>query len=98
MNIYFSIFRECNLQRAQIEGRLAKSWADRFEVMQITTRKRADQSVVTCLIGRVMDQSKLIGMLDFLAEMHMPILGVRCSFYYQNLFEVFFVRAITFNV
>ena len=50
------------------------------------------------LIGRVMDQSELISMLDFLAEMHMPILDVRCSFYYQNLFEVFFVRSITFNV
>jgi hypothetical protein len=44
--------------------------------MQITTRERRDGSIVTCMTGQVMDQSELTGMLDFLAEMHLPILKV----------------------
>lgn len=62
--------------RIEVEGRLSKSCAERFAGMRITTRERGDQSVVTCLTGPVMDQCELTGMLDFLAEMHLPILKV----------------------
>ena len=63
--------------RIEVEGRLSTSCADRFAGMRITTRERRDQSIVTCLAGRVMDQSEPTGVLDFLAEMHLPILKVK---------------------
>jgi len=62
--------------RIEVEGQMSKSCVERFAGLPITTRERADRSVVTCLVGRIMDQSELTGMLDFLAEMHLPILKV----------------------
>jgi len=62
--------------RIEVEGLLEESWSERFAGMRITSRKRPDQSVVTCLAGRVMDQSELAGVLNGLAEMHLPILSV----------------------
>lgn len=60
----------------EVEGRLTNNCTERFEVMQITTMERADQSVVTSLVGRVKDQSELAGMVDFFAEMHLPIIKI----------------------
>jgi hypothetical protein len=62
--------------RIEVEGRLSISGGERYTGMQITTRERRDGSIVTCMTGQVMDQSELTGMLDFLAEMHLPILKV----------------------
>ena len=62
--------------RIEVEGYLEKSWSDRLAGMQITYRKRADQSIVTCLVGGVLDQSELAGVLNGLAELHLPILSV----------------------
>lgn len=62
--------------RIEVEGELEESMSDRFAGMQITIRKRQDQTIVTCLTGRLMDQSELTGVLNGLAEMHLPILSV----------------------
>lgn len=63
--------------RIEIEGLLEKAFSDRFAGMRITHRKRADQSVVTYLIGPVRDQSELTGVLNGLADMRLPILSVK---------------------
>ena len=62
--------------RIEVEGYLEKSWSDRLAGMQITHRKRADNSTITCLVGGVLDQSELTGVLYGLAELHLPILSV----------------------
>jgi hypothetical protein len=62
--------------RIEVEGMMEESWSDRFAGMRIHSRKRADQSIVTCLTGRLQDQSELTGVLNGLAEMHLPILSV----------------------
>jgi hypothetical protein len=62
--------------RIEVEGLLEESWSDRFAGMRIQSRKRADASIVTCLTGRLMDQSELTGVLNNLAELHLPILRV----------------------
>ena len=62
--------------RIEVQGEITESWADIFSGMQITTRKRADQIVITSLSGRVMDQAELTGILNNLAEIHLPILLV----------------------
>ena len=56
--------------RIEVEGRLKESRADGFAGMRITARKIADLSIVTCLTGRVMDQSERTGMLEEFAELH----------------------------
>lgn len=62
--------------RIEVEGLLEESWSDRFAGMRIRSRKRADDSIVTSLTGRLMDQSELTGVLNGLAEFHLPILSV----------------------
>ena len=62
--------------RIEIEGNLDESWSDRLAGMRITRRKRADQTTVTTLVGRVRDQAELTGVLHSLYELHLPILSV----------------------
>ena len=62
--------------RIEVEGYLEESWSDCIAGMQISYRKRADQSTITCLSGPVMDQAELAGVLNGLAERHLPILKV----------------------
>jgi hypothetical protein len=62
--------------RIEVEGQLHENWSDLVAGMRITSRKRTDQSIVTCLTGRVTDQSGLTGLLNSLAELHLPILTV----------------------
>lgn len=61
----------------EVEGYLDERWSARLSGMRISTRKRADQSTVTMLTGRVRDQAELTGLLNSLYELHLPILTVR---------------------
>jgi hypothetical protein len=61
----------------EVEGHLDESWSDRLGGMRITTRKRADDSIVTTLTGRMRDQAELSGVLNNLYELHLPILSVK---------------------
>ena len=60
----------------EAEGHLDASWSDRLAGMQISTQKRADQSTVTTLIGRIRDQAELSGVLNSLYDLHLSILKV----------------------
>ena len=62
--------------RIEVEGHLDESWSDRLGGMRISTHKRADQSTVTAMTGRVRDQAELAGVLNSLYELHLPILSV----------------------
>ncbi len=59
--------------RIEVEGHLAESWSDRLAGMRIATRKRADQTTVTTLIGRLRDQAELSGVLISLYDLHRSI-------------------------
>jgi len=67
--------------RIQVEGELNESWSDHLGGMRVTTHKREDQSIVTTLTGRVMDQAELEGILNSLYELPLPILSI------ENLME-----------
>ena len=62
--------------RIEVEGVLDETWADSLAGMRISSRKRADQSTVTTLTGRLKDQAELSGVLNGLYELHLPILSV----------------------
>ena len=63
--------------RIEVQGSMADSWADIFPGMQITTRGKTHQTIITALSGPVIDQSELVGVLNNLVEMHLPILLVK---------------------
>jgi len=63
--------------RIEVVGALDESWSDRLGGMIIKTRQRADQSTVTTLTGRMIDQAELTGVINSLYELHLPILKVK---------------------
>ena len=62
--------------RIEVDGHLDQSWSDRLAGMDITVRKRLDESTVTTLIGRLRDQAELSGVLNNLYDLHLSILKV----------------------
>ncbi len=62
--------------RIEVEGHLTESWAECLAGMQITVRKRSDQSAMTTLVGRLKDQAELSGVLNSLYDLRMSILKV----------------------
>lgn len=62
--------------RIEVQGVMAEGWKDIFTGMHIATRKEVDQTVITIISGQVADQSELTGVLNSLAEIHLPILLV----------------------
>jgi hypothetical protein len=60
----------------KVDGEVGEGWVDYFGDMDITTRTRTDNSIVTILVGRVRDQAQLSGLLNSLYENHLSILSV----------------------
>jgi hypothetical protein len=61
--------------RIRVQGTLDESWSDRLGGMAITASSR-DAASVTTLVGHLTDQAALVGVLNMLYELHMPILEV----------------------
>lgn len=59
-----------------VQGTISGSYSDRLAGMRITTTSRWDQEPVTVLDGALRDQSELVGVLNSLYELHLPILKV----------------------
>ena len=62
--------------RINVQGYLDNSWSDRLWGMQIAKSSGAGQVPVTILVGRLRDQAALLGVLNSLYELHLPILSV----------------------
>ena len=59
-----------------VQGFLEKRWAERLGNMHITKRSREGQVPASTLIIEVRDQAELMGVLNGLYELHLPILLV----------------------
>ena len=62
--------------RIRAQGCLNDIWVDRLGGMAITTGTVADKPVVTILEGHLSDQAALLGVLNTLYELHLPLLSV----------------------
>lgn len=60
----------------RVQGNLEKSWSDRLSGMEISKSRRKCQVPMTILVGQLRDQAALIGVLNTLYELHLPILSV----------------------
>ena len=58
--------------RIRVQGSLDESWSDRLGGMRIT--KSSNQ--VTSLVGVIIDQAALTGVLNTLYELHLTLLSV----------------------
>jgi hypothetical protein len=59
-----------------VKGFLDESWSERFGGMRITNEVSGSVSPVAELAGEVRDQTELIGMINSLYEMHMPLMSL----------------------
>ncbi len=60
-----------------VQGTLDARWSEQVNGMKITYARTLDKQPLTILTGQLMDQSALIGVLQSLYEMHLPLLEVK---------------------
>ena len=59
--------------RIRVEGSLDPSWSDRLGGLAITTSGQFGVKTTTVLEGELADQSALMGVLNTLHELHLPV-------------------------
>ena len=62
--------------RICVEGHLGLEWSERLGGMTITVREGADGARVAELTGPLADEASLMGVLEHLYNLRMPLLGV----------------------
>jgi hypothetical protein len=64
------------IYRIRVRGTLSKQWSDYSRGMTMEHESDPHQHAVTILMGRLVDQSALVGVLNSLHDMGCPILSV----------------------
>jgi len=62
--------------RIRVGGSLDPSWSDRLEGLAITSSGRFGARTTTVLEGELPDQGALLGVLNTLYELHLPLEAV----------------------
>ncbi len=62
--------------RILIRGVLDESWSDRLGNMTISAAKLADDALATTLVGELADQAALVGVLNTLHDLSLPLVSV----------------------
>ena len=62
--------------RILVRGAIDASWFDRLGGMTIATTRLADGSVMTILSGALVDQSALVGVVNTLHDLGLPLISV----------------------
>ena len=64
--------------RIHVRGRVDPKQSDRLAGMQLTEICGSNGTPETILVGRLLDQAALSGLLETLHEMHLPVLSADC--------------------
>lgn len=67
--------------RIQVQGSLDSNWSNRMGGLKIIVTTPEDTLPYTTLSGDLIDQAALMGVLDTLYDLRMPILSVQCLTY-----------------
>ncbi|HUV65602.1 MAG TPA: hypothetical protein VMW24_17015 [Sedimentisphaerales bacterium] len=62
----------------EVQGGLERQWSGRLGGMTISVFTRADGSAKTILVGELADQAALMGVLNALYTLRLPLLSVQC--------------------
>jgi hypothetical protein len=66
------------IYRIRVRGKIPASWSDRLEGMAINVEASRDGRFITTLAGELVDQASLVGVLNSLYGLHLPVLSVEC--------------------
>jgi hypothetical protein len=61
-----------------VRGHLEEKWSDQLGGLQITSTQAAKGQQETIIVGRLVDQAALTGVLHTLYELHLPVVSVQC--------------------
>ena len=64
------------IYRIAVKGRIDQLWFEDLGGMDIRIEGQEDETAITILSGQVRDQAELIGIMNSLYELHMPVLSV----------------------
>jgi hypothetical protein len=64
--------------KIMVQGRVASSWSDRLQGMNINQSTSDSGHIVSTLTGELPDQTALVGVLNTLYELHLSVLNVEC--------------------
>ena len=70
-----------------VQGILDESWSDRLGGVVISRAGGTGQSPATILSGRVPDQAALLGILNTLYDLLLPLLSIECEDWEEDYFE-----------
>ena len=63
----------------RVVGVLGEEWSGRLGGLTLITSEKAGQQSVTTLTGQLADQAALLGVLNSLYNMRLPVLSVECT-------------------
>ena len=69
-------FEKPGTYKVVVQGILGEEWSDRLSGMRLTKNHPEGEAPATTLIGHLRDQTQLIGVLNSLYDLHLPILSV----------------------
>ena len=69
-------FEKPGTYKIVVQGVLGDNWSDRLAGMQIATDDPKAEAPVTTLSGHLRDQTQLVGVLNSLYDLHLPLLSV----------------------
>jgi hypothetical protein len=64
--------------RIHIQGTLDESWSSRLGGMTIAPASQEGEPPLTVLVGHLIDQAALLGVVNFLYDLGQPLLSVEC--------------------
>ena len=62
----------------QVIGYLGENWSDRLGGMMITSSSQEGMRPITTLSGPIVDQAALLGVLNALYNLRLPLISVEC--------------------
>ena len=62
----------------RVRGHLEEKWSGQLGGLQITAVQAANGRPETLIVGRLVDQAALTGVLNTLYELHLPVVSVEC--------------------
>ena len=69
------------IYQISVQGRIDPNWSDRLAGMALRLTTQDGRPPVTTLDGELSDQAALLGVLNSLYELHLPVLSVICLSY-----------------
>ena len=69
------------IYQISVQGRIDPTWSDRLAGMALRLTTQDGCPPVTTLDGELSDQAALLGVLNSLYELHLPVLSVICLSY-----------------